>query len=128
MVSLKEGDSVQCRIKNGAIVDSSVLDYEMIQSFEIVSFDLYGYYLFVPRYIYLSTSVTTDINRCKKLDIDLRFADEQIVYIFEGMICGNSKRDGAKCARCTDFVLMAEPNQQDKKTFICFSCRSSPYR
>lgn len=32
-------------------------------------------------------------------------------------------RDGCVCKTCKDFYAFAEPNQEDKKTFICYSCR-----
>ncbi len=32
-------------------------------------------------------------------------------------------RDGCICNKCREFYAYAEPNQEDKKTFICYSCR-----
>lgn len=36
--------------------------------------------------------------------------------------------DGEKCAKCKEFTMMAEPNQSDGKTFICYLCRKDPWR
>ncbi len=35
--------------------------------------------------------------------------------------------DGLSCRRCKDFVHMAESNCDDG-TFVCYLCRSNPYR
>lgn len=127
MVNLKEGDYVDCRIKDRVIVGPLDL-HDEVKTFQIISTDNYGYYLFVPRYIHLDASKTIDIHRCRQLGIEDRYADEQIIYIVEGMIAGASKRDGMRCERCTDFVLMAAANQADGITFMCWSCRSNKYR
>jgi hypothetical protein len=38
-----------------------------------------------------------------------------------------AKYDGYNCAKCNDYARMAAPNQKDG-TFICYSCRSNPWR
>lgn len=127
MVNLKSGDRVDCRIKDRVIVGPYDA-HDEIKTFEIVSTDNYGYYLFVPRYIHINGSKTTDIFRCRQIGIEERFADEQIVYITESMVSGVSKQDGMRCERCKDYVLMAAANQPDGITFKCYSCRFNPYR
>lgn len=38
-----------------------------------------------------------------------------------------NRQDGLQCARCREFILWAESNQEDG-TFICRPCREDPYR
>lgn len=33
------------------------------------------------------------------------------------------KKDGCTCKVCKQFSPYSEPNQSDKKTFICYACR-----
>lgn len=33
-------------------------------------------------------------------------------------------RDGLNCTKCKEFYPYAEPNQEDKRTLICFACRN----
>jgi hypothetical protein len=127
MVRLKEGDRVDCRIKNGKIVGPHD-GHDEIKTFEIVSTDNFGYYLFVPHYIHLYGTNLIDAFRCRKLSIDARFIDEQTIYITENMVISVSKQDGISCSRCKDFFRMAAPNQPDGKTMICWGCRDNPYR
>src|SRR5258708_40122130 len=110
MVRLNEGDKVDCHIKDGAIVSPGE-EYDEMKTFEIVSTDNFGYYLYVPHYIYLRGTSTADVYKCRNLGIDSRFLDEQVVYITEGMVGGISRQDGMCCFRCKDFFRMAEVNQ-----------------
>lgn len=34
------------------------------------------------------------------------------------------EKDGCDCATCKQFFPYAEPNQDDKETFICYGCRT----
>jgi hypothetical protein len=127
MAKLKPGDRVDCRVKQAAIV-SPYKDYDEIKTFEIVAVDKHGYYLYVPSYYSLKTSVKADKSQCKHLGIDKKFLDENIVYIQENMIARiNSILDGMVCSKCKDFFQMASPNQPDG-TLICYACRFNPYR
>jgi hypothetical protein len=126
MTDLKVGDYVVCHLSDGVIVAPSD-GFQLVEEFVIVSTDSYGYYLYVPSYIHLNGSSLADSARCHKLGIEYRFVDEQIVYITAGLVCKEIKRDGSRCARCTDFVLMATPNQDDG-TFCCRSCRENRWR
>lgn len=127
MTKLKPGDRVDCRVRS-AIIVSPYKGYDEERTFEVVATDSYGYYLFVPVYLSLKGSVIADANQCKLLGIDRKFLDEQIIYIQENLICRvHSKLDGMRCVRCTDFYVMASPNQ-DNDTFMCWSCRNNPYR
>ena len=126
-MKLNRGDRVDCRIKDAAIV-SSYKEYDEVRTFEIVSVDKHGYYLFVPSYVYIKKSVTADVYQCKHLGIDNRFIDEQIVYIQENQVYRVSAvLDGMSCIVCQEFFFMAEPNQENG-SLVCYSCRKNPYR
>jgi hypothetical protein len=127
MVSLKPGDRVDVRIRDNVIV-KPIEKYDKIKSLEIVSADSFGYYLFVPHYLYLNGSSVADAHRCKKMSINLRFVDEQIIYIVEALIAKSEPQDGMCCGHCQDHVLMAAANQPDGKTFICWACRNNRWR
>lgn len=127
MVRLKAGDRVECRVKAGNIVNAYD-DYDIIYTFEIVTPDDEGYYLYIPHHIYLQGGSTLDATRCRRLGIELRFAGEKISYISEGQVFRVvSQMDGRKCDRCEDFFAMARSNQPDDG-FLCYSCRFNPYR
>jgi hypothetical protein len=128
MARLKPGDRVDCRISLSAIISPYDPDYDEVKTFEIVSKDKSGYYLFIPRYILLKGTMAADKYLCKKLGIDKRFLDEQIIYLQEGMIYKiHSIMDGCVCTKCNDFYYQAQPNREDG-TLICWSCRRDPYR
>jgi hypothetical protein len=38
------------------------------------------------------------------------------------------KVDGCNCKTCRQYIHMAEPNQPDNLTFICYSCTQNPIR
>jgi len=123
---LKAGDTISCMVKASAIV-SPYGSYDETCSFVIVAKDSEGYYLFVPCYQNLKNSVVADRYFCKKMLIDKRYLNENVVYISEKMIASIIKRDeGLNCANCREFVKWAEPNQEDG-TFVCYGCRLNPY-
>ncbi len=123
---LKPGDTVSCKVKNSAIV-SPYGNYDEIYSFVIVARDYEGYFLFVPCYYNLKDSVIADQYKCKTLEIDNKFLNENIIYILEKMIATIVKRDeGLNCKVCNEFAQFAEANQADG-SFICYRCRLNPY-
>lgn len=128
MVKFKSGDRVDCRVKWNNIVNPYAADYEEVITFEIISNDEFGYYLFVPCYRIIKDSVTVNSILAKREGINKRFIGEQAIYIQESLIFKiSSVLDGLFCACCSDFFDMAESNQPDG-TLICFSCRSNPFR
>ena len=128
MTKLKPGDRVNCRIKDNVIVSPYQGDHEETRTFEVIGKDPYGYYLFVPNYMFLKDSVMIDDDACAFLLIEDRFIGEQVIYINENMICKvSSQIDGCACTRCREFFHMAEPNQENG-TLICWQCRNNPYR
>jgi len=127
MSRLKPGDTISCMLKGSAIV-SPYGSYDETCSFVIVAKDNEGYYLFVPCYQNLKNSVVADQYKCKTLQIDKKYLNENIVYISEKMIASVVKQDeGLNCAVCKEFTRFAEANQKDN-TFICYGCRLNPYR
>jgi len=128
MAKLKPGDRVDCRVKLNAIVSPYNPDYDEVVTFEIVAKDSSGVYLFVPQYRTLSGTVTVDKYLSRQLGIDKKFIGERIMYIQGSFIYKvSSILDGLFCAKCREFYMMAEPNQEDG-TLICWSCRQNPYR
>jgi hypothetical protein len=126
MVRLIPGDKIDCRLKNGCLVRADK-EYDEIKTFEIIAVTEYGYYVFVPQYIYLSGTTTIDEYRCKKMTIDRRFLGEEMVHVHENMVCRIvSQLDGMTCSSCKSFCMYAAANQ-DNGMFICFGCRQNPY-
>jgi hypothetical protein len=128
MTKLKPGDRVNCKIKADSIVSPYAGDYDETRTFEIIGKDQYGYYLYVPIYMYLKDAAPIDQDACDFLQINEKYIGEQIVYIAESMICKiTSKIDGCSCSRCKEFFHMAEPNQPDG-SMICWQCRKYRFR
>jgi hypothetical protein len=127
MAKLKTGDIVSCAVRSGVIV-SSYGKYDEIRSFVIVAVcDNYGYYLYVPYLERLNNSEKADEYKCKSLNIDVKYLDEQIVYVTSSLIASVVFRDDSlKCKKCKQPFTYAEPNQPDG-TFICYGCRQNPY-
>ncbi len=127
MVRLKPGDRVNCRIKDCEIV-VSYKDYDEIKTFEVVAVEDDGIWLFVPNYYIIKDTVRVDHRRAKRLNIDPRFIDENMTYVRESKVCAVVYvMDGMCCSLCQEFYQMAQPNQEDEKTFICWACRQNPY-
>jgi hypothetical protein len=125
MTRLKPGDRIDVRIKSATIV-APYSNYDEIKTFEIVSTDEYGYFLYIPHYFYLKETVIAHKSRCQKFGIDKKFIDENIVYIMENMICHvHEHLDGMKCCKCNEFYHYASPNQENE-TLICWNCRQYP--
>lgn len=128
MAQLKPGDRVDCLIKLYDIIIPYDLEYDYIKTFEIISQDRHGYYLYVPNYIFLNQTTKLDKYLCKQLQIDEKFIDENIIYISENLIYQiSSVLDGAFCVICNTFCQYACANQPDG-TLICWSCRQNKYR
>lgn len=127
MIKLRAGDRIDCRVKLATIVSPS-MDYDEIKTFEIVAEDECGYYLYVPSYYYLKNTTKADKMCCRRLGIDARFTDENIIFIQGNLIARVSYiLDGLSCCKCKEFFRMAEANQDDG-TLICYTCRFNPYR
>lgn len=126
MVRLKPGDRVNCRVKEGMIV-GAYKEYDEIKTFEIVAVGDYGYYLFVPQYYTIKNTIPIDKHRIKRMSIDDRFLDEDMIHINDNMVCQVIQQlDGMSCSICKEFFPMAEANQEDG-TMICWACRQNPY-
>lgn len=127
MTKLKPGDRITCKVKNDVIVSPYAGDHDEVRTFEIIGKDPYGYYLFIPAWMYLRDTASIDQDACDFLQIDDKYIGEEIIYIQESMICRvNSQIDGCACKQCKEFYHMAEPNQKDG-TMICWQCRNYPH-
>jgi len=126
MPRLNPGDTISCMINNSLIVNP-YRDYEETQTFIIVAKVDEGYYLYVPHYINIKDSKVADQYVCKKLQINTKYLNENIVYISEHMVAAIVKKDeGCSCKICKEYKRFAGPNQDDG-SFICYSCRINPY-
>ena len=126
MTKLKPGDRVDCRVKASTIV-SPYRSYDEVKTFEIVSVDDHGSWLYVPHYYYLKDTKVADRYRLKNLGIDKKFLNENIVHIQENLVAGiRARMDGMACKLCKEFYPYAQGNQEDG-TLICYSCRQNPY-
>ena len=127
MTRLKPGDHINCCIKD-CIVVSPYQEYDDVLTFEIVSKDNFGYYVYVPHYIMLKGTFQFNENQCKKLNIDRRFYNQTFTHIQDKFIQQvKSVLDGMCCIKCGEFFIMAAPNQ-DNGTLICYSCKVNLYR
>lgn len=127
MLALKPGDRVNCKIKDNKIVNAYD-DFDNIKTFEVIAVSENGYILFVPQYVFIGDSIIVNAYRCNIMNINLRFLNEQMVYIHEKNVFELSEKlDGFICDVCQEFVSMASVNQEGG-TFVCWSCRQHPYR
>lgn len=127
MVRLRAGDRVECRIRAGSIV-GGYNEYDEIRTFEIVSSDSEGYYIFIPHYVPIMGGSILDNSRARRLNIASRFIGERVSYISDSQVARLVYEiDGRKCDRCQEFFMMAEPNQPGG-IFLCWSCKLNPYR
>ena len=128
MAKLKVGDRVLCRIKENTIINPYNSDYDELRTFDIITTDSLGYYLFVPPYTVLKGTIKVDQYNLKKLNLDKKYFNDTIVYISSGFVYKiKSQIDGCICCVCKDFYDKAAPNQEDG-TMICWSCRDNPWR
>jgi hypothetical protein len=124
MPSLAPGDSVVCRVKLGVVVNLfEEWDEEVI--FDIVSVHSEGYMINVPENVYLKDTIYLTKENYSKFSVDKKFVGATVYYTTDMRIVRVYKKiDGMCCGVCKTFNSMAEPNQPDKKSFICWSCRN----
>lgn len=124
---LKAGDRVDCRILANKIVSPYSDNYDCVKTFEIVSLDTWGYFIYIPQYVLIENSMKIDSSYSRALAIDSKFIGENMVYIKESLIYKiSSLFDGCICCKCHEFYDFAAPNQENG-TMICWSCRNYPY-
>lgn len=128
MTRLKPGDRVEVKLRAGEAVSPYSGDYHEIKTFEVVSLDDHGYYLYIPSYVAVKNAVSVDARECRILKIDMRYVGENILYISDSVVYKiNSVLDGMTCANCQEFCQFASVNQEDG-TFMCWQCRFDPWR
>lgn len=82
----------------------------------------------MPHYYVLKDTFVADSYQCKKLGIDRKFLDENVIHIEERFIMHvHAQLDGMNCKICNEFSQYSKANQADG-TFICFTCKQNPYR
>lgn len=126
MGSLKPGDRVVCKVSSGKVISAYADDWDDTFTFEIVSVDNRGCYIYVPHYIYLKGGLKVSEHNRKAHNIDKKFLGETILYITENSVVRvETSADGLTCANCKEFYAMAECSDF---VFICWICRNYPYR
>lgn len=126
MVILKPGDRVDVLIKDCIIINTQS-NFDEIRTFEVIANENYGFYLYIPQYILIKGTLIADQYRCKQLNIDRRYLNENICFIQQGQIYKvNMILDGMKCCKCQEFYEMSASNQPDG-TLICWNCKNYPY-
>lgn len=127
-MKLKPGDKVSCKIKNNNIVGCYESDYEETINLEIVGVEEGGYYLHIPIYRLIINCFVLTPDLAKKHSINKKYMGEKIKYISPYNISNIIEvLDGTCCTKCAEFIRFAEPNNQDG-SFICWSCKTNPYR
>lgn len=130
-MKFKVGDKAYCKIKGNSIILSANHDFDIVLKFDIIGKDQSKYLLSVPSFYSIKNSWNIKEEHIDKFDANPNFLDTRAIAIPEDRIVkiqnGSTKEDGMFCERCKEFQPMVEPNQ-DSGSFICFSCRSNPWR
>jgi hypothetical protein len=128
-MDFKIADEVVVKIRDNVIVDRAATNFDRLVKFEIVATYDGGYFVYVPQDDLIQDSIRVYQHNMKKLNLESRFIDSDVCYIEDDRIVKLYHRmPGMKCQRCDEFYQYAEPNQDDKSTMVCWSCRQNPYR
>jgi hypothetical protein len=123
VVKLKPGDKITCRVKDSLIV-SGYAEFDEERTFEIIAADEYGYFVYVPEYVYIKNVTRITQYNIKALDINKKFIECFCIYVHESSISKvHSILDGMTCCKCNEFYNQAEANQEDG-SMICWNCRN----
>lgn len=126
-------DKVFCKVRGNTIVSAVSGNYEAQLYFQIIGSDVNSskYLIFIPVYYNIKGSLTIKEEHLDKFSVDSQYLDckgitlmEDRMYTLKSIEKGS---DGIFCANCQQFFYMAEPNQTDG-TFVCFQCRTNPWR
>jgi hypothetical protein len=124
MEFISVGDRINCRIKNGLIINPYDNNYDDIYTFDVIGKDSEGYYLYVPHYLYIKYAYIIEPQQCNYLKIHKKFINQNVLFITENMIDKvQSKIDGCFCINCGLFCYMAEPNSYDN-SLTCWECKN----
>lgn len=128
MASCSPGDQVICYLKDGHIVSVYDNEWQDKSIFDIVSLYEEGYMLYVSEDIRLIDAILLTKTNYTKFNADKKFIGSYIYYITDHKIVSiYSKLDGICCIKCETFCRMAEPNQPDGRSFICWNCVKYPH-
>jgi len=123
---LKPGDTIICHVRDLQII-SPYAEYYDSFTFEILSSDNTGYFVYVPDYIVLKGTTKIDKNNIRALGINKKFIGCFVVYVPDSVIvCVKTILDGEVCKECNEFYHQAEPNQEDG-SMICWNCKNYPH-
>lgn len=128
MARCSPGDSVVCHIKDGSIVNIYDEKWDDTRVFDIVSLYEEGYMVYIPISVIIKESISLTEANYKKFNASKKFVDSTVCYITDyRVISVHRKLDGLCCIKCGCFCSMAEPNQPDNKSLICWGCRKYPF-
>lgn len=123
---LKPGDRINCKVRESKIVNPYDSDFDDERTFDIISIDDGGYYLFVPVYFNIKDSQKIDHYDARDMGLDAKFIGEEYIYITPNMIFKvHTILDGLFCAKCKNFKEYAIQNQTDG-SFVCWYCTKYP--
>jgi len=95
---------------------------------DVIAKTKHGYAVYVPKHILIPHAQKLTKAMKKKFGADECYIDCDIVVVGPDSISDIIVRtDGKNCTHCSKFYQYAAANQIDG-TFICYSCRESPYR
>lgn len=128
MVKLKPGDSVYCKINDNKIISVYDNAWQDKLIFDIISVYSEGYIIYIPDTVYIKDCITFTSNNIKNFGVNKKFINSSGYYITEYNIMGTHKiLDGLCCLKCEEFCFMAQPNQSDTISFICWKCTKYPF-
>lgn len=133
MTNLSVGDQVVCRICDGVIIGADSIPYDSEHVFDIIAIDQDECYtLYIPDDLFIRDSILVTLTNLPHYGLAKKFIDSHIYHIIAAHIVRvYSRLDGMSCMRCGEWVDKAEVNRLDangKGAFICWLCRSYPYR
>ena len=124
MEKLNPGDVIVCCVKNNTIIDPRILLYDALKTFDIIAYDNWGYYLYVPHDLILNNTTKVDNSVIKRLSLDKKYFNDRIIHIdYNFVFKVKFKLDGCLCSICKKFYHQAVSNQEDG-TLICWACRN----
>ncbi len=127
------GDQVVCRIFENAIISSMALEWEEELIFEIIKVDPGNRYtIYIPSDIVIKDAIFLTASNLHYYELNKKFLDSYIYHILDLHILRMYRQqEGYLCARCSYEFPHAEINRLDENghgIFVCFLCRTYPYR
>ncbi len=124
-------DKIYCKIRGNSIVGADADKFDIQLLFEIIGKAESKYLILIPPYLSIKGTYTIKEEHISKFHTNPDFLD------FRGMAVGadrivkftasSGSNDGMFCSKCQEFHSMAQSNQVNGE-FICYQCRTDPWR